>query len=106
MMRMCAKSVVTASFLAAGIGLALMGPAMADPPPAPAPAGDVAACVAGLQPLALRIYNAVKPTLKPGDDLRSAIRSVVKPWVMNGDITRDQARPAAQAAGRCLKMGM
>ncbi len=39
-----------------------------------------------------------------GGDLRDAVKSVARAMVMAGTLSRAEARPAAEAAGQCLKL--
>jgi hypothetical protein len=60
-------------------------------------------CVASLSQQEKSIYDAVSKNLKPGDDLTDAIRSHVRPMVMNGQMDKQTAMQAAKNAGACLK---
>ena len=74
--------------------------------PALAHAADQAAaqaCSANLSKDAQAIYGKVAPTVTPKTDLRDALTSVVRPMVMNGTLTRDAGRAAAEQAGACLE---
>lgn len=74
--------------------------------PALAHAADQAAaqaCSANLSKDAQTIYGKVAPTVTPKTDLRDALTSVVRPMVMNGSMSRDAARTAAEQAGACLE---
>lgn len=64
------------------------------------------ACAARLSPPAKQIYAASIGSVAPGVDLKGLLRSKVRPMVMGGQLSRDQARPAAEAAGACLKQAM
>jgi hypothetical protein len=64
------------------------------------------ACAAKLSPPAKKIYAASIGSVAPGIDLKELLRSKVRPMVMGGQLSRDQARPAAEAAGACLKQAM
>ncbi len=59
-------------------------------------------CAAALSPEAKQIYDAVAPKVEADSDLRSLMRREVRPMVENGDLTRQQARSNAPAAGACL----
>jgi uncharacterized protein (DUF2267 family) len=61
------------------------------------------ACSANLPKDAQGIYAKVAPTVTPKTDLRDAVTSVVRPMVMNGSMSRDAARTAAEQAGACLE---
>ena len=60
-------------------------------------------CVASLSQQEKNIYDSVSKDLKPGDDLTDAIRSHVRPMVMNGQMDKQTAMQAAKNAGACLK---
>ena len=61
------------------------------------------ACSANLSKDAAGIYAKVAPTVTPKTDLREALTSVVRPMVMNGSLSRDAGRAAAEQAGACLE---
>lgn len=75
---------------------------------APAFAGtaEATSCAAGLDANGQAIFNAVLPQVTPAIDLRGAVTSATKSLVMSGQISRSVARPAAEAAGACLKLAM
>ncbi|MDP1840619.1 MAG: hypothetical protein Q8N31_23140 [Reyranella sp.] len=50
------------------------------------------------------IYDKAAPTVTAKTDIRDAVTGVARPLVMNGTMSRDAARPAAEAAGECLKL--
>lgn len=79
--------------IALGAGIAM---------PAHADRAAADACAKALPPLAHDIYDAVLPDLKPDDDLRAALKAKVRPMVISGKVTRDEAKPSAVAAGKCL----
>ena len=62
------------------------------------------ACAAGLSPNGQMLYNKTAPTMKPTSDIKDALTAQARPLVMNGTLTRDAARTAAEAAGECLKL--
>ncbi len=62
------------------------------------------ACAGKLPPEAKQIYAATIGDVAPGVDLKEAVRGRTKGLVMGGKLSRDQARPAAEAAGECLKL--
>jgi hypothetical protein len=64
------------------------------------------ACAAQLSPEAKQVYAATIGEVKPGIDLRETVRAKTKGLVIGGKLGRDQARPAAEAAGACLKQAM
>ena len=42
--------------------------------------------------------------MTPGADLRAIVTAQTKSLVMSGALSRDAAKPAAEAAGKCLKL--
>lgn len=64
------------------------------------------ACAAKLSPEAKQIYAASIGSVAPGVDLREVVRGKTRSLVIGGKLTRDQARPAAEAAGVCLKQAL
>jgi hypothetical protein len=75
---------------------------------APALAGQAEAqsCAAGLDANAKLIFNAALPQVAPGADLRGVVTDTTKSLVKAGQVPRGEARPAAEAAGQCLKLAM
>lgn len=67
-----------------------------------APAG-AAACAAKLNATARLIYNTVAPQVPGNADLRGLITDRTRSLVISGQISRSDARPAAEAAGQCLE---
>jgi hypothetical protein len=63
-------------------------------------------CAAKLSPQAKQIYTASIGSVAPGVDMKEVVRSKTRAMVMGGKLSRDQARPAAEAAGACLKQAM
>ena len=76
--------------------LALPGAAHADQAAA-------TACSARLSKDGQMFYNKVAPTVTASTDIREALQGVARPLVMDGILSRDAARTAAEAAGECLK---
>ncbi len=66
------------------------------------PAADK--CAAGLNTDGQTIYAAAAPQVAPGVDLRSVVKSATEGLVRAGTISMSNARPAAEAAGKCLSM--
>lgn len=64
------------------------------------------ACAAKLSPAAKQIYAASIGSAAPGADMREIVRGKTRSLVIGGKLTRDQARPAAEAAGACLKQAL
>ena len=75
---------------------------------APAVAGQAEAqsCAAGLDANAQLIFNAALPQVAPGADLKGVVTDTTKSLVKGGQIKRGDAKPAAMAAGECLKLAM
>jgi hypothetical protein len=80
-------------FLAAA--LMGFGPAWAD-----RPAAD--RCAGALPAASKTLYDGALPAVARGTAVADALRAVARPLVMNGSMTRDTARTAAEAAGACL----
>ena len=64
------------------------------------------ACAAKLPPDARQIYAASIGSVAPGVDMKEVVRSKTRALVIGGKLSRDAARPAAEAAGACLKQAM
>ena len=64
------------------------------------------ACAAKLSPDAKQIYAASIGSAAPGVDMKEVVRSKTRALVIGGKLSRDAARPAAEAAGVCLKQAM
>lgn len=62
------------------------------------------ACAAGLSADGKLIYAKTAPEVTPTTDLKEAVTAVARSMVMGGQMSREVARPAAEAAGECLKM--
>jgi|tagenome__1003787_1003787.scaffolds.fasta_scaffold16964889_2 hypothetical protein len=62
------------------------------------------ACAKSLSPAARMIYEASAASLPPSSALRDVVAAQTRKLVMAGRIERAAARPAAEAAGNCLKM--
>jgi hypothetical protein len=62
------------------------------------------ACANALSPAARLIYDATATSLPPNSALRDVIAAQTRKLVMAGRIERAAARPAAEAAGNCLKL--
>ena len=75
---------------------------------APAFAGQAEAqsCAAGLDANSQVIFNAVLPQVTPSIDLKGAVTTATKAMVESGQLSMSKARPAAMAAGECLKLAM
>lgn len=93
--------------------LAFIAPALArQDTPAAAPTTVAAAdgkaaadsCAKALPSDSRMIYDATVKAMKDGSTLRDVVTAQTRSLVMSGKIQRDNARPAAEAAGTCLKM--
>ncbi|MFM8746388.1 MAG: hypothetical protein ACKOED_06945 [Aestuariivirga sp.] len=75
---------------------------------APAVAGQTEAkeCAAGLDDKSKMIFNAVLPKVTPGAKLKGELASATKELVKSGKIPRADAKAAATAAAKCLKLGL
>lgn len=73
-----------------------VGPALAD-----RPAAD--RCAVALPAAGKTLYDGALPAVVGGTAVADALRAVARPLVMNGSMTRDAARTAAEAAGACLR---
>lgn len=69
-----------------------------------AAAPEAAACASALTAHGKMIYEAAKPRIKPGVTIADEIRSVVRPMVMGGKLSKAEAQSAAEPAGKCLAM--
>ena len=63
-------------------------------------------CAGSLDANGQQIFNAALPQVAPGADLKGIVTDVTKSLVKAGQIKRSDARPAAMAAGECLKLAM
>ena len=84
--------------LAIGVVLMLGAPVAASAGPA-----DAEACAAGLSPQAKMIYDAVRGTSAGNMSLPNQVKAQTRHLVQSGRIALPDARPAAMAAGGCLK---
>lgn len=75
---------------------------------APAFAGtaEATSCAAGLDTNSQAIFNAALPQVNPSADLKAVVTTVTKSLVSSGQLKMSAARPAAMAAGNCLKLAM
>lgn len=67
-------------------------------------ASEADACAASLTAHGKMIYEAAKPKIKPGAVIADEIRSVARPMVMGGKLSKTEAQWAAEPAGKCLAM--
>lgn len=61
-------------------------------------------CAAKLPKNPAAIYSASVAQISPDFNIRAIVTSVTRGMVMNGDLSRDAAKPAAEAAGACLRL--
>lgn len=61
-------------------------------------------CAAKLQAGPAAIYSATMAKIAPGSNIRDIVKSVTRGMVMSGDLGRNDAKPAAEAAGSCLRL--
>ncbi|HVT56567.1 MAG TPA: hypothetical protein VHD34_11055 [Xanthobacteraceae bacterium] len=64
------------------------------------------ACAAKLSPEGKQIYAASIGSVGSGANMKDVVRSKTRALVIGGKISRGAARPAAEAAGACLKQAM
>ena len=64
---------------------------------------EAEACAASLSPSAKQIYAATAPNITPTSNLRQLVTEQTRALVRSGKVSRTDARPNAQAAGRCLQ---
>jgi hypothetical protein len=61
------------------------------------------ACAAKLPKSSAAIYSASAAQISPGANVRDIVTHVTRGMVLSGDLSRSEARHAAEAAGACLK---
>lgn len=61
-------------------------------------------CAAKLPKNPAAIYSASVTQISPDSDIRAIVTNVTRGMVMNGDLSRGDAKPAAEAAGACLRL--
>jgi hypothetical protein len=64
------------------------------------------ACAAKLPADAKLVYAETIGSTKKGIDMQEMVRSKTRGLVMGGKLSRSAARPAAEAAGTCLKQAL
>ncbi len=77
---------------------------LALPVAAQADQAAASACAGQLSKDGRVIYDKAAPTVTAKTNIKDAVTGVTRPLVMNGTMTRDAARPAAEAAGQCLQL--
>jgi hypothetical protein len=88
------RVIIALGLLAVSAGAALAGKSEAQ------------SCAGGLDANGKLIFNAALPQVAPGGDLKGLVTDVTKSLVKSGQVPRADARPAAVAAGECLKLAM
>jgi hypothetical protein len=89
-----------AAWMGGLVGLLLTGPATAQ-----APASAVSmTCAKALPADSRMIYDATVKNMKGLDTIRETVVAQTRAMVMSGKISQANARPAAEAAGTCLKL--
>ncbi len=63
-------------------------------------------CAKGLSSNSRMIYGAAVDKVGPGVDNRQVVRDLTQQFVQDGKLTHLSARPAAEAAGKCLALLM
>ena len=74
--------------------------------PAFAGAAEATSCAGSLDANGKAIFNAALPQVNPSVDLKAVVTTVTKSLVSSGQVPMSAARPAAMAAGQCLKLAM
>jgi len=74
--------------------------------PAFAGAAEAKSCAAQLDANGQLIFNTALPQVSPSADLRGVVTATTKSLVSSGQVPMSAARPAAMAAGQCLKLAM
>ena len=74
--------------------------------PAFAGAAEATSCAGSLDTNGQAIFNAALPQVTPSVDLKAVVTTVTKSLVSSGQVPMSAARPAAMAAGQCLKLAM
>ncbi|HRJ62169.1 MAG TPA: hypothetical protein PKZ97_00255 [Azospirillaceae bacterium] len=85
------------SVIALAMSLAFSGAAMAD-------AASAAKCADGLSANGKTLYSATAPRVKPDSKIADELRATARPLVMGGTLSRDDAKVAAEEAGKCLAL--
>lgn len=88
---------VAVPLVAVAVSMALCGPALAD-------AASAAKCADGLSPNGKTLYGATAPRIKPDTKIADELRATARPLVMGGTLSRDNAKVAAEEAGKCLAL--
>ena len=60
-------------------------------------------CAASLQPNSKMLYDKSLPAVLSGTSVKDALTSSARSMVLGGSMSRDIARPAAEAAAPCLE---
>jgi hypothetical protein len=65
---------------------------------------DADTCARGLPPNSRAVYGATVDEMRPGANNRQIVMETTDKLVTQGKITKNEARPAAEAAGKCLML--
>ena len=65
---------------------------------------EAEACAARLAPQGQVMFRAVAEHVKPDSDIPALMRDHVRPLVMSGRLSRQDAQKAAPSVGRCLML--
>jgi hypothetical protein len=84
------------------LGLALWAASPSPSSAAGSPAAD--SCAKGLSTESKMIYDATVKAMKGPSTIRDTVVAQTKALVMEGKIAEANARPAAEAAGTCLRL--
>jgi hypothetical protein len=92
--------------LVAASGCALPGAAAeaSDAGPLVLAAGEADSCAKALPPESRLIYDATVKNMRGTDTIRDTVVAQTKALVIAGKIPEANARPAAEAAGTCLRL--
>jgi hypothetical protein len=93
------RSLLLSLTLGASLALLLAAAAHADRKTADA-------CAAKLSPEAKLVYSATIGAVTTQATLKDTVTSKTRSLVMGGKLSRSAARPAAEAAGACLKQAL
>lgn len=88
---------VAVSVIAVAMSLAFSGAALAD-------AASAAKCADGLSPNGKTLYGATASRVKADSKIADELRATARPLVMGGTLSRDDAKVAAEEAGKCLAL--
>jgi hypothetical protein len=61
-------------------------------------------CAHGLPPNSRAVYGASVDEMRPGANNRQIVMETTDKLLLQGKIAKNEARPAAEAAGKCLML--